>query len=153
VQAVDLPAVIQREMQPILDEASGALARSNVPHYRELSSDERRRRLGALLELVHRCLADRDLMPMLQYSKQLAEERFTDGVEIGSVQAAFNVLEETLWRRVVLTMPPADLPEAVGMLATVLGAGRDELARTYVTLASKQRVTSLDLSALFRGGR
>ena len=35
---------------------------------------------------------------------------------------------------------------------TVLGAGRDALARAYVSRASQQHVTSLDLGALFRGG-
>ena len=36
--------------------------------------------------------------------------------------------------------------------ATQLGAGRDALARAYVSRASRQHVTSLDLGALFRGG-
>ena len=45
------------------------------------------------------------------------------------------------------------LAEDLGLLSTVLGHGRDELARTYVSLATHHRVGSLDLSALFRGGR
>jgi hypothetical protein len=36
-------------------------------------------------------------------------------------------------------------------MSTVLGAGKDALARTYVSLAGHRHVTSLDLSALFRG--
>jgi hypothetical protein len=39
----------------------------------------------------------------------------------------------------------------VGLLSTVLGAGKDSLAREYVSLASRQHVTSLDLSTLFEG--
>jgi hypothetical protein len=42
------------------------------------------------------------------------------------------------------------LAEAAGLLTTVLGAGKDALARTYVSLASEQHVPSLDLGALFQ---
>ena len=65
---------------------------------------------------------------------------------------AFNVLEEALWRHVVTGTAPDDLPDAIGLVATVLGAGKDSLARTYVMLASERHVRSLDLTALFRGG-
>jgi hypothetical protein len=110
---MDLSALMQREGQSILDEASGALSRSNVPHYRELSSEERTHRLVALFDLVEQSLAQRDLIPMLQCTKSVAEQRFSDSVDIGTVQAAFNVLEETLWGRIVSRSTPEDLPEAI----------------------------------------
>jgi hypothetical protein len=56
-----------------------------------------------------------------------------------------------MWRRIVAAAPPADLAEAVGLLSTVLGFGKDTLARTYVALATRSHVPSLDLSALFAG--
>ena len=56
-----------------------------------------------------------------------------------------------MWRRVVAAEPPDALAECIGLLSTVLGAGKDALARTYVSLASHRRVPSLDLSALFEG--
>ena len=37
------------------------------------------------------------------------------------------------------------------LLSTVLGFGKDALARTFVELASKRHVRSLDLTALFAG--
>jgi hypothetical protein len=51
----------------------------------------------------------------------------------------------------VTTQPPEDLAEAIGLVGTVFGAAKDALARGYVSLASHHHVTSLDLSALFRG--
>jgi hypothetical protein len=56
-----------------------------------------------------------------------------------------------MWRRVVAEVPAADLAEATGLLTTVLGFGKDALARSYVSLASRRHVPSLDLTALFRG--
>ena len=68
-----------------------------------------------------------------------------------AAQAAFNALEVAMWRQVVSGEHDVDLVEAVGLLSTVLGFGNDTLARQYVSLASKRHVTSLDMSALFRG--
>jgi hypothetical protein len=67
------------------------------------------------------------------------------------VQTAFNTLEEAMWKRVVADVPPAELAEAIGLLSTTLGFGKDALARRYVSLASARHVPTLDLSALFVG--
>ena len=56
-----------------------------------------------------------------------------------------------MWRQVVASVPPEDLAEATGLLSTVLGFGKDVLARAYVSLASQRHVPSLDLTALFAG--
>ena len=82
-------------------------------------------------------------------ASRIATERFEEGFDIGEVQAAFNALEQSIWRRVVAETPPEDLAEATGLVGTVLGYGKDVLARTYVSLASQRHVRSLDLSALF----
>jgi len=39
----------------------------------------------------------------------------------------------------------------VGLLTTVLGFGKDTVARKYLSLAMKRHVPSLDLSVLFAG--
>ncbi len=67
------------------------------------------------------------------------------------MQTAFNVLEEAMWRTVVAATPPDQLAEAVGLLSTVLGAGKDALAAAYVSLATQHHVGSLDLTAMFQG--
>jgi hypothetical protein len=148
----ELDALLERDATAILDEAAGALERSHLPHYEEIGSAERRRRLDALFQVVRVALRERDLVPVLDYAQQVAEERFAAGVGIAEVQTAFNVLEEVLWRRVVATANPDQLADAIGLLSTVLGTGKDNLARTYVALATKTHVPSLDLTALFRGG-
>ena len=89
---------------------------------------------------------------MQRYAETVARERYEGGFDVFEVQTAFNVLEEATWRHVVASVDPAGLGEAIGVVATVLGAGKDTLARTYVALATKRHVPSLDLTALFRGG-
>jgi hypothetical protein len=88
---------------------------------------------------------------MGSYCDQIAVARFNAGFDVSEVQAAFNALEVAMWRRIVSAEPETDLAEAIGLLSTVLGFGKDALARKYVSLASKRHVPSLDMSALFRG--
>lgn len=47
--------------------------------------------------------------------------------------------------------PPAELARAVDLVRTVLGAAKDTLAQSYVSLASRARASSLDLQSLFKG--
>jgi hypothetical protein len=145
---MDLLTVLGAEDE-ITDEAAAALERANLKHYAAADAAERHDRLRRLLHLVVVCVTSRDLIPMVDHATEVATERFHAGFDIGEVQAAFNVLEEVLWARIVDGVPTSDLAEAAGMLTTVLGAGKDALARTYVSLASQQHVQTLDLRALF----
>ena len=56
-----------------------------------------------------------------------------------------------MWRRVVSARTRGDIAELIGLLTTVLGYGKDTVARKYLSLAMKRHVPSLDLSALFAG--
>ena len=88
---------------------------------------------------------------VVSYADVVANERFSDGFDFAEVQLAFNVLEAAVWRYVVANHPPEELATTIGLVSTVFGCAKDELARRYVSLAAQRHVTSLDLSALFRG--
>jgi hypothetical protein len=143
-------ALLRSDRSAIVDEAAAALDRAQLAHYAAAEADERRARLARLFDLVVECVEARDLIPMIDYSEQVASERFHAGYGIAEVQTAFNVLEQAMWDHVVSQVPPEELAEAIGLLTTVLGAGKDALARRYVSLATRTRVPTLDLSALFR---
>ena len=148
---MDLIGVMAESKGTILDEAAGRLARSHLDHYDAAGLDEQRRRLEALFDIVMGCLVGRELGPIVAYADQVARDRFEAGFGIGEVQTAFNVLEESTWHQVTSAIAPDDLVDALGLLSTVLGVGKDALARAYVSLASRQHVPSLDLRAMFRG--
>ncbi len=148
---MDLVIVLSEAKTQVLDEAAERLARSHLGHYDATSPEEQRRRLEALFEVIVESLKRRMLGPVIEYAERIAKDRFEDGFGIGEVQTAFNVLEESIWRQVTVTVSASELAEALGLLSTVLGAGKDALARTWVSLASEQHVPSLDLRALFRG--
>lgn len=145
----DVLLVAARE--PVLDEAYSALQRSQVSHYRLAGEALTRKRLAELFDLVVDAIRTRHLAALNAHVEQVAEDRFNQGYDVSEVQTAFNALEEAMWRRIVTEVPPEELAEAIGLLSTVLGFGKDALTRRYVSLASERHVPSLDLSELFGG--
>jgi len=148
---MDLLELLKTDEQRILEAATQAIGRGQLTHYAKSSAETNRQRLRVLFGLVRQCIEQHTLLPMLEYVESVAEERFLTGFDLQEVQCGFNVLEEVIWREIAARLEPAQYPQAFGLAATVLGAGRDALARRYVSLASSTHVPSLDLSALFEG--
>jgi hypothetical protein len=119
----------------------------DVPHYSSAGAEQVHQRLGDLLDQ----LAASDVSSMVAYAERVAEERFRAGYDLVEVQVAFNALEEAAWTQVLTELQAAEYAQALGLISTVLGAGKDGLARRYVSLAAGTRAPSLDLRALFAG--
>ena len=148
---MDLDALLMEAEPEILDAAYSSLHGSHVTHYEVAGEAFTRQALVDLFRLVVTAIRTRDLAAVSAYSEAIAVQRFNDGYDISEVQMAFNSLEDAMWRRVVSTEPTDDLAQAIGLLSTVLGYGKDAVARKYLSLACKRHVPSLDLSALFDG--
>lgn len=148
---MQLDTLLQEAASEILEEAYAALDRTGTTHYTAAGEEFTRQRIRELFDIVVASIQTRDLAEMSRFAERIATERFEHGFDISEVQAAFNGLEQAMWRRVVTATPAEDLAEATGLLSTVLGFGKDALARTYVSLASHRHVPTLDMSALFAG--
>ncbi|MGE5273310.1 MAG: hypothetical protein ACM3QU_05995 [Verrucomicrobiota bacterium] len=144
-------AFLSEKRNSILEAAEAGLARTHVPHYESAGSEQVRRRLGDLLDRLIESLATRDVASMTAHAEHIAEERFRAGYDLSEVQVAFNALEEATWTSVLADLQAAEYAQALGLVSTVLGAGKDALARRYVSLAAGTRAPSLDLRALFAG--
>ena len=147
----DTAAFLEGERDAILRAAGETLVGMRTPHYQSAGEEETSRRLAALFDRVVESLRSRDLGPVVAYAEQVARERFEAGFDLAEVQGGFNALEEATWARAIAELDPSRLAEALGMVSTVLGAGKDALARTYVSLAANTHAPSLDLRALFAG--
>ncbi len=148
---MDLSKLLHEHMNEILTEAENSLSRAHLTHYEKAGEEHNRQKLKALYVLSVRAIAEKNLGPMLSHAEEIARERYEAGFDLSEVQTAFNVLEESAWRFIMRSLPPAEFGEAIGLISTVLGAGKDMLGRTYVTLASKSKAPSLDLRSLFAG--
>ena len=139
---------LTRERAAIVEAALGDVTSR---HYDAAGAPEVQRRLEALLDSAMEALAAHDLTPMVGHAQQIAQERFDAGYDLSEVQSAFNALESATWARVLATLPPDRFARTLGLVSTILGAGKDALARTYVSLATDAHAPSLDLRALFAG--
>jgi hypothetical protein len=147
----DTASFLRDERQSILQAANEALARMHVQHYETDGAELAEERLASLFDHLVDSIAKRDLAPTLEYARLVAAERFNAGYDLAELQTAFNVLEEAAWARILARLETSDLAQALGLISTVLGAGKDALARAYVSLAASTNVGSLDLRALFAG--
>ncbi len=146
---MDLKELLRTQSAEILENAIQSLNCSHLKSYDSSSESENKKRLLNLLTLTQQCVIEKKLLPMKEYAAQIAKERFDAGFDLHEVHTAFNALEEELWTRVTKNIAPDKLGEALGLISTVLGAGKDELALSYVNLASKTRTPTLNLTELF----
>lgn len=143
--------LLQRNEPAILSESFDGMTRCRLIRYEAAGAEEMRRRLARLYALLLDAVSERDLEPVLAYAREIARQRFAEGIDLQEVQSAINVLEEAVWRRIVKEIPPDGLAEALGLVSTVLGVCKDTMASSYVGLATRRHAASLDLKRLFRG--
>ncbi len=148
---MDLNHLLSERATRILDDALQAIARSHLRSYEKAGGAMTHERLRALFVLTARGVKEKNLGPMIAHAEEIARERYASGYDLWEVQTAFNVLEEAIWLTVLKEMKPEELAEALGLVSTVLGAGKDALARSYVSLASKTKAPSLNLQSMFSG--
>ncbi len=148
---MELLQLLNTHGEAILQDAERAMERSHLKSYEQAGAARATQRLRDLFILTTRAVTDRRLDAMIAHAETIAQERFSAGFDLWEVQTAFNVLEEAIWNRIIKELTPAQYAEALGLVSTVLGAGKDALARAYVSLASKTQSPTLNLQSLFNG--
>ena len=147
---MNLVQLLETRSKEIIDKAAQSLLCARLRHYETTGTRENCQRIERLYGVAVECVKQRDLVPMLEYARQIARERYPNSYDLQEVQTAFNLLEEELWKRITQELRPTDYSESLGLISTVLGAGKQALAAEYVALAShrKKEAPSIDLNAL-----
>jgi hypothetical protein len=146
-----LQDILVNNQTDIINEAFYSLERSHLKHYDTSRADENWQRLAKLFDLTLNGVKTKSLVDIVNYSEKVAKERYESGFDLHEVHTAYNVLEEAFWKIIVKEIEPSELPESLGLISTVLGTGKESLALAYVSLASKQKLKSLNLTQLFKG--
>ena len=152
VPVVETSAVLASAGDRVVGQAVAALEGCHQAHYQLSSPEEHRRYVRDLFELVVQCVREGDAGPIIASCQQIATDRFEAGFDIVEIQGTLNVLEEVLWRHVADSLAGDQRIETLGLVNTILGAGRDALARTYVDRASRGRGGLDEQPAASRGG-
>ncbi|MGD9899924.1 MAG: hypothetical protein AB7T22_12435 [Calditrichaceae bacterium] len=148
---MDLNTVLKSEKRIILESAINMMNRVRLTHYEKSPAETTSVRIETLYEVMNECVLSKQIIPMLSYTEKIANERHAEGFDLYEVHSAFNILEETIWKEIVKQVPPDELAVALGTVSTVLGAGKEHFAQTYVSLAANKKAPSLNLRALFDG--
>ena len=148
---MNLIQLLETKKNKIIDNANTALGRAHLGHYEKSSVEENKKRLKHLYHLLKQSVESKNLIPLTDYIRDIAAERFNSGFTLYEVHTAINVLEETIWEQIIKDLKPLEFAGALKAVSTVLGAGKSTLANTYVSLASQTKAPLLDLSALFKG--
>ena len=122
-----------------MNEAVAALKQRDQTPRQESRAEERRRYVQELFGFVVQCVHEGDAELVIAWSQRVAADRFVAGFDIAEIQGEFNVLGEVLSRHLVDALAGGQLIEALGLVNTVLGAGKDALARAYMALAIQGR--------------
>ena len=134
---MSIQKVLMNRSPEIVSKAVHVLESARLKSYELQDSDTIWTRLRSLLEVAERCLRDKDGLPMVRHAEDLARRRYMEGYGLHEVQTAFNSLEEALWEQMMSDIEPTEFLAAMGMVSSIIGMGKDALARTYVELSSE----------------
>ena len=149
---METSAVLASAGDRVVGEAVAALEGCHQTPYQVSSPEKRRHYVRDLFELVVQCVREGDAGPIIASCQQTAADRFEAGGDIAEIQETFNVLAEVLWRHVASTLAGDQRIETLRLVNTILGAGKDALARTYVDLARRGTSPLDEQPAAPRGG-
>lgn len=148
---MNLVECLNQNQNEIIRTAFDSLLRSNLKHYSSSNANENWLRIEKLFDLTLNSIKDKNLIDMIEYSETVAAERYKMGFDLHEVHTAYNVLEEALWKEILNNIDSKDIGNALGLVSTILGTGKETLALTYISLTGKTKTKSLDLSELFKG--
>ena len=148
---MDINQLLHDHSNEIIEEACTTLKRIHLKRLEHAPPEQIHQRVKGLFVLTARGVKERNVGPLVAHAEHIAQERFKARYDLWEVQTAFNVLEEIIWARILKELPPASFAEALGLVSTVLGVGKDTLARSYVSLASNSKTPSLNFESLFSG--
>ncbi|MFH0944298.1 MAG: hypothetical protein V2A76_03795 [Planctomycetota bacterium] len=146
-----LMELLNDESEQMIDDAVVALRRARLKHYEEKDETTIRARVATLYRHTVESIGRRDLTNLVRYADAISRIRYEEGFGLRELQTAFNVLEEAIWRRVLKCVDDEEIIDALGLVSTALGVGKDRLACSYLEHARGIPPASLDQRALFSG--
>ena len=135
-------ALLRERADALVTEALTMMTEARLEHYDAAGLPTVRQRLTTMLNVALSCLEAGEADEIIAYMTRIGRERFSAGYDLLEVQTSANVVEEALWRRIPSLVAPAEVPRALGLVSSLFSAGKDALARTYVSLAAGAKAPS-----------
>jgi len=148
---MELIELLEEEKKQLIENATMALERSHLTHYNDSGTEVNKNRLDRLFDFVIGSIKDQNLIPLTDYIQGVATDRFNSGFSLNEVHTAINVMEEVIWEEIISKLEPLQLAEALRVVSRTLGAAKTSLGNTYISLATKGKAPTINVSKLFGG--
>lgn len=148
---MNIITLLEKNIDNVVENSCNQICEVKLKGYTKVGSSMTKQKLTNLYKKVIECAKKKELMPMIHYTEKIAKERFASGYDLHEVQTAINSLEENIWQLIFKNIKPEKLAESLGLVSSILGAGKDNLARNYVALATKTKVSTINLQSLLSG--
>jgi hypothetical protein len=132
---MDLLEMLEKCDEGIINDATAAMSKFRLKHY-DGDVKQFHGKIAFLFDHVVKGVKEKNVMPIVSYVEQIAEQRFRSGFDLQEVQTAFNILEESIWKHILENIPVGMQAESLGLVSSIIGSGKDALARTFFQLAS-----------------
>ena len=117
--------LIYNKPELIIQEATNALMRVQLPHYSKFRLEEIQKKYSNLLLALTKCIETQSCHDMIGYMDLISDERFASGFEV----------EEALWKNIRKYVDPQVHYASKKMVTTIIDKAKEELLNEYVTLS------------------
>ncbi|MFZ4590041.1 MAG: hypothetical protein ACOYN6_03525 [Ignavibacteria bacterium] len=148
---MNIITLLEKNIDLVVEKSCTQICEVKLKGYTKSGATMTKQKLISLYKKVIECARKKELIPMLQYTEKIAKERFASGYDLHEVQTAINSIEENIWQLIFKNIKANKLAESLGLVSSILGAGKDNLARNYVALATKTKVSTINLQSLLSG--
>lgn len=148
---MDIITLLEKNIDLVVEKSCTQICEVKLKGYTKSGATMTKQKLVSLYKKIIECAKKKELIPMLQYTEKIAKERFASGYDLHEVQTAINSIEENIWQLIFKNIKADKLAESLGLVSSILGAGKDNLARNYVALATKTKVSTINLQSLLSG--
>ncbi|MFH2052952.1 MAG: hypothetical protein ABIK96_10850 [bacterium] len=145
--STDIRAALASRRDEISSAVFSRLHDSTAVHYRQADQDLLHGRADRLVEAFLEALPGKPGI-FIDYIGEIARERIGEGFALREIQLALSILEDQAWKLVAAVVPAGDQVAALGMVTTIIGAAKDQLANVYLQemLDMRGRMASLGLA-------
>jgi hypothetical protein len=121
----------------ILLDALESLEKIHLIHYGNLKPELIRFRLSKLLEAFVKSVETSSIDEMTNFISKISDERYELGFELYEVQTVINILEESLWKKILIFVDEDKQISAMKQVSDILSKGKERLVNEYANISKK----------------
>jgi hypothetical protein len=121
----------------ILLDAMDSLGKAHLSHYDNLKPELARFRLSKLFEALVKSIETSSNVEITNFIGKISGERYELGFELYEVQTVINILEESLWKKIMIFVDEDKQISAMKQVSEILTTAKERLVIEYSQVSKK----------------